>query len=193
MDSHKALPTLPFTRARLDSVELYPFKKVIQEGLSGIMVGHLEVPAFEAQSGLPSSLSRNVVYDLLTRELKFRGLIFTDALAMKGVSNNGSLCLKALKAGNDLLLVPRRIKEEVDAVLAAVKRGELTEQAVEEKCRKVLTYKYALGLNKKPMIRLSGLGTRINTPYTRDLIRRLTWLPLPCWVMQWKCCRWTRR
>lgn len=169
VDSHKALPTLPFTRARLDSVELYPFKKVIQEGLSGIMVGHLEVPAFEAQSGLPSSLSRNVVYDLLTRELKFRGLIFTDALAMKGVSNNGSLCLKALKAGNDLLLVPRRIKEEV----AAVKRGELTEQAVEEKCRKVLTYKYALGLNKKPMIRLSGLGTRINTPYTRDLIRRL--------------------
>lgn len=161
------------SHARLDSVELYPFKKVIQEGLSGIMVGHLEVPAFEAQSGLPSSLSRNVVYDLLTRELKFRGLIFTDALAMKGVSNNGSLCLKALKAGNDLLLVPRRIKEEVDAVLAAVKRGELTEQAVEEKCRKVLTYKYALGLNKKPMIRLSGLGTRINTPYTRDLIRRL--------------------
>lgn len=73
VDSHKALPTLPFTRARLDSVELYPFKKVIQEGLSGIMVGHLEVPAFEAQSGLPSSLSRNVVYDLLTRELKFRG------------------------------------------------------------------------------------------------------------------------
>ena len=169
VDSHKALPTLPFTRARLDSVELYPFKKVIQEGLSGIMVGHLEVPAFEAQSGLPSSLSRNVVYDLLTRELKFRGLIFTDALAMKGVSNNGSLCLKALKAGNDLLLVPRRIKEEVDAV----KRGELTEQVVEEKCRKMLTYKYALGLNKKPMIRLSGLGTRINTPYTRDLIRRL--------------------
>lgn len=171
VDSHKALPTLPFTRARLDSVELYPFKKVIQEGLSGIMVGHLEVPAFEAQSGLPSSLSRNVVYDLLTRELKFRGLIFTDALAMKGVSNNGSLCLKALKAGNDLLLVPRRIKEEVDAVLAAVKRGELTEQVVEEKCRKMLTYKYALGLNKKPMIRLSGLGTRIT--YTRDLIRRL--------------------
>ena len=109
VDSHKALPTLPFTRARLDSVELYPFKKVIQEGLSGIMVGHLEVPAFEAQSGLPSSLSRNVVYDLLTRELKFRGLIFTDALAMKGVSNNGSLCLKALKAGNDLLVVPRGI------------------------------------------------------------------------------------
>lgn len=173
VDSHKALPVLTFTRERLDSVELYPFKKVIEEGLGGIMVGHLEVPAFEKEPGLPSSLSRKVVYDLLMRELKFRGLVFTDALAMKGVSNNGSLCLKALKAGHDLLLVPRRIKEEVAAVLAAVKRGELSEQAIEEKCRKVLTYKYALGLNKKPMVRLSGLDMRINTPYTRDLIRRL--------------------
>lgn len=173
VDSHHALPTLPFTRERLDSIELYPFKEAIHAGLSGIMVGHLAVPAFEKQSGLPSSLSRNIVYDLLTRELKFQGLIFTDALAMKGVSNNESVCLQALKAGNDLLLVPRRIKEEVEAVLAAVKRGELTEKDIEEKCRKVLTYKYALGLTKKPLIRLSGLDTRINTPHTRDLIHRL--------------------
>lgn len=173
VDSHKSLPVLPFTRERLDSVELYPFKKVIRSGLGGVMVGHLEVPALEKKSGVPSSLSRSVVYDLLTCELNFRGLVFTDALAMKGVSNNESLCLKALKAGHDLLLVPRRIKEEVDAVLAAVKRGELAEQAIEEKCRKVLTYKYALGLNKKPTIRLSGLDTRINTPYAQDLICRL--------------------
>ncbi len=173
VDSHHALPVLPFTRERLDSVELYPFKKAIHSGLSGIMVGHLAVPAFEADNGLPSSLSRNIVYDLLTRELKFQGLIFTDALAMKGVSGNASICLQALKAGNDLLLVPRRIKEEVEAVLDAVKRGELSERDIEEKCRKVLTYKYALGLSKKPFVRLSGLGTRINTAHTRDLIRRL--------------------
>lgn len=173
VDSHKALPTLSFTRERLDSVELYPFKKAINAGLGGIMVGHLEVPVFEERGGLPSSLSRNVVYDLLTRELKFKGLIFTDALAMKGVSNNTSVCLQALKAGNDLLLVPRRIKEEVEAVVDAVKRGELTERNIEEKCRKVLMYKYALGLNKKPKIRLSGLAMRINMPKTRDLMRRL--------------------
>lgn len=173
VDSHKALPTLPFSRERLDSVELYPFKKAIHAGLGGIMVGHLEVPVFEEHGGLPSSLSRNVVYDLLVRELKFKGLIFTDALAMKGVSNNSSVCLQALKAGNDLLLVPRRIKEEVEAVMDAVKRGELTEEVINEKCRKVLMYKYALGLKKKPLIRLSGLGTRINTPETRDLIQRL--------------------
>ncbi len=173
VDSHKALPTLSFTRARLDSVELYPFKKAIQAGLGGIMVGHLAVPVFESQEGVPSSLSRNVVHDLLTRELKFQGLIFTDALAMKGVSGNSSICLQALKAGNDLLLVPRRIKEEVEAILDAVKRGDLKEADVERKCRKVLTYKYALGLTGKPNVRLSGLGTRINTPKTRDLIRRL--------------------
>ena len=173
VDSHKALPTLPFSRARLDSVELYPFKKAIQAGLGGIMVGHLEVPVFEPRKGLPSSLSRNVVHDLLTRELKFQGLIFTDALAMKGVSGNSSIRLQALKAGNDLLLVPRRIKEEVEAILDAVKRGDLKETDVERKCRKVLTYKYALGLARKPYVRLSGLGTRINTPKTRDLIRRL--------------------
>ncbi|AVM52489.1 beta-glucosidase-like glycosyl hydrolase [Bacteroides zoogleoformans] len=173
VDSHKALPTLSFTRERLDSVELYPFKQAILNGLSGIMVGHLEVPAFETESGLPSSLSRNVVYDLLTRELKFKGLIFTDALAMKGVSGHASVCLQALKAGNDLLLVPRRIKEELESVVEAVKCGELTEEDINEKCQKVLMYKYALGLNRKPYIRLSGLENRINTPGTRALIKYL--------------------
>lgn len=172
-DSHKELPLLPFSRERLDSVELYPFKKAIRAGVSGIMVGHLEVPVFEVRNGLPSSLSRNVVYDLLTRELKFQGLVFTDALAMKGVGESATLCLQALKAGNDLLLVPRRIKEEVAAVHAAVKHGELSREEIDAKCRKVLTYKYALGLNKKPHIRLSGLTNRIDRPHTRDLIRRL--------------------
>lgn len=173
VDSHHALPTLHFTRERLDSVELYPFKKAIQAGLSGVMVGHLAVPALEEKPGLPSSLSRKIVSGLLVDELKFSGLVFTDALAMKGVSNNESVCLKALMAGNDLLLVPRRIKEEVEAVVNAVKRGDLPEQTIEDKCRKVLTYKYALGLSKKPFIRLSGLDSRIETSATRDLIRRL--------------------
>lgn len=172
-DSHEALPLLPFSRERLDSVELYPFKKAIRAGVSGIMVGHLEVPVFEVRDGLPSSLSRNVVYDLLMRELKFQGLVFTDALAMKGVGESFTLCLQALKAGNDLLLVPRRIKEEVAAVMAAVKRGELTREEIDTKCRKVLTYKYVLGLNKRPYVRLSGLNSRLDRPYTRDLIRRL--------------------
>lgn len=173
VDSHKALPVLPFTRERLDTVELHPFKEAIRAGLSGMMVGHLQVPVIEPVGGLPSSLSRNIVYDLLTEEFAFKGLIFTDALAMKGVSGNGNVSLQALKAGNDMVLAPRNLKEEIAAVLEAIDKGELTREDIEEKCRKVLTYKYVLGLKKKPFIQLSGLGQRINTPQTRDLIRRL--------------------
>ena len=126
VDSHKALPVLPFTRERLDSVELYPFKEAIRAGLSGMMVGHLQVPVIEPLGGLPSSLSRNVVYGLLTEELAFKGLIFTDALAMRGVSGNASVSLQALKAGNDMVLAPRNLKTEVAAVIEAVDRGELS-------------------------------------------------------------------
>lgn len=173
VDSHKALPVLPFTRERLDSVELYPFKKAIRAGLGGMMVGHLQVPAIEPIGGLPSSLSRNVVYDLLTDELAFKGLIFTDALAMKGVSGNGNVSLQALKAGNDMVLAPRNLKDEIPAVLEAVERGELSKEDIENKCRKVLTYKYVLRLKKKPFVQLSGLEQRVNSPQARDLIRRL--------------------
>ncbi|MEY8708967.1 glycoside hydrolase family 3 N-terminal domain-containing protein [Bacteroides faecichinchillae] len=173
VDSHKTLPVLPFTRERLDSVELYPFKEAIRAGVSGMMVGHLQVPVIEPVGGLASSLSRNVVYDLLTNELAFKGLIFTDALAMKGVSGNQSICLQALKAGNDIVLSPRNLKEEMPAVIEAVEKGEISKEDIENKCRKVLIYKYILGLKKKPYVQLSGLGLRINTPQTRDLIRRL--------------------
>lgn len=173
VDSHKALPLLPFTRERLDSIELYPFKKAIRAGVSGMMVGHLQVPAIEPKSGLPSSLSRKVVTDLLTDELGYKGLIFTDALAMKGVAGNGNVSLQALKAGNDMVLAPRNLKVEIAAVLSAIEKGEISKEDIESKCRKVLTYKYALGLSQKPHIRLSGLEQRIDSPQTRDLLRRL--------------------
>lgn len=173
VDSHKALPVLPFTRERLDSVELYPFRRAVRAGLGGIMVGHLEVPALEPQKGVPSSLSRRIVTDLLGKELGFKGLVFTDALAMRGVGNPGRLCLEALKAGDDLLLVPRALGGELEVVWKAVRKGELPEAEINRKCRKVLLYKYALGLTRKPHIQLSGLESRLNTPHTRALIRHL--------------------
>jgi beta-glucosidase-like glycosyl hydrolase len=123
VDSHKALPVLNFDRARLDSIELYPFKEVIHAGLGGIMAGHLEVPELGKN---PASLSAHVIDNLLCRELGFRGLVFTDALEMKGVSQNENLCAKALKAGNDLLLAPRNLKRELNGVLEAVKSGWLS-------------------------------------------------------------------
>lgn len=129
-----------------------------------MMVGHLQVPVIEPVGGLPSSLSRNIVYDLLTEEFAFKGLIFTDALAMKGVSGNGNVSLQALKAGNDMVLAPRNLKEEIAAVLEAIDKGELTREDIEEKCRKVLTYKYVLGLKKKPLFSSPGWDNGLTLP-----------------------------
>lgn len=173
VDSHKALPVLPFTRERLDSVELYPFKQAIKAGLSGIMVGHLQVPVFDPIGKLPSSLSRNIVYSLLTEELKFKGLIFTDALSMKGVADESNVCLQALRAGNDMVLAPADLEKEIDNVIEAVENGDLSIADINTKCRKVLMYKYTLGLSQKPYINTNGLMSRINTPKARDLICRL--------------------
>ena len=173
VDSHKALPVLPFDSARLDSIELYPFKRYIRAGLGAIMVGHLEVPQLEPEKGLPASLSRNIVSGLLVEKLGFRGLIFTDALAMKGVAAHPYVSLKAIQAGNDMVLTPRQIKSELEAVLQAVKKGEISEEEINSKCRKILIYKYALGLHRPQVIRLSGLEQRINTTEAQDLIHRL--------------------
>ena len=137
------------------------------------MVGHLEVPALDPCKSRPSSLSKRVIDSLLVNRLNFKGLVFTDALAMRGVSGHSRLCLQALQAGNDLLLAPRRIKDEIDAVVSAVENGELPEDEINRKCRKVLTYKYALGLTRAPYVNPVGLKSRIDTPYTRGLIERL--------------------
>ena len=169
VDSHKALPVLNFSRERMDSIELYPFRQAIQAGLGGIMVGHLEVPAFSKK---PASISTEIL-SLLQDELGFKGLAFTDALEMKGISNNANLCAQTLIAGNDMLLAPRNLKRELDGVLNAVKNGQLTEEQITEKCRKVLTFKYALGLHQRQFVQLSGLEQRLNHPGVQQLIDRL--------------------
>src|SRR5690606_4371236 len=111
-DSHKTLPTIDLTRERLDTVELYPYRALINNGVAGVMIAHLNVPALEPQQEYPSSLSKKVVTDLLKNELGFNGLIFTDALNMKGASNfknPGEIELAALLAGNDIFLIPENM------------------------------------------------------------------------------------
>lgn len=169
VDSHKALPILKFTRERLDSIEMYPFRKAIEAGLGGVMVGHLEIPALSKK---PASLSPEIL-DILQKEFEFKGLAFTDALEMKGVSNNLNVCAQALMAGNDMLLPPRNLKREMDGVLLAVKEGKLTEEYLTEKCRKVLTFKYALGLYETQFFQLSGIEKRLMRPATMDLLNRI--------------------
>ena len=169
VDSHKALPVLNFSRERLDSIELRPFRQAIAAGLGGVMVGHLEVPAIAKET---ASLSADMI-NLLRDELGFKGLVFTDALEMKGVSNNKDVCARALMAGNDMLLAPRNLKRELDGVLRAVKDGRISEEQIAEKCRKVLTYKYLLGLHEEQKIQLSGLEKRLQASAGKDLKARL--------------------
>ena len=169
VDSHKALPVLKFSRERMDSIEMYPFRKAVDAGLGGVMVGHLEVPALSKKL---ASLSPDII-GILQNEFGFKGLVFTDALEMKGVSNNVNVCAQALAAGNDMVLAPRNLKREMDAVMAMIRSGQLTEEQITQKCRKVLTFKYALGLYEPQHIQLSGLDKRLNHPGFQELMGRL--------------------
>lgn len=169
VDSHKALPVLKFTRERMDTIEMYPFRKAVEAGLGGVMVGHLDVPALSKR---PASLSPEII-GILKEEYGFKGLVFTDALEMKGISNQANVCAQALIAGNDMLLAPRNLKKELEGVLNAVKAGLLTEEQITEKCRKVLTFKYALGLYQKQFIQLSGLEQRLKNSSSRELMSQL--------------------
>lgn len=171
-DSHKTLPTISHDRDRLDDVELKPFSKYIKSGLSGLMVGHLNIPALDTKRQ-PSSLSESIVTNLLQEELGFSGLIFTDGLQMKGVSGEDNYSVRALQAGNDILLGPVSVVKEFNAVKKAVEEGGLTEAQIEAKCKKVLAYKYILGVNKFSPIKVDSLVRNLNTSHAEWINRQL--------------------
>ena len=154
-DSHYTLPTVSFDKNRIDDVELYPYKKLIRAGLASVMVAHLNVPALEERDGFPSSISYSVVTDLLQKDLKFKGLIFTDALNMKGASNfkkPGDIDLEAFKAGNDILLFPEDVPTAISKMGAAYEVGEITEERLAFSVKKILSFKYRAQLNQyKPI------------------------------------------
>ncbi len=171
-DSHKVLPLIDHSRDRLDDMELVPFKKYIDAGLASVMTGHLNIPALD-NSGVPSSLSKPIVTDLLQTELGFGGLIFTDGLAMRGVSVEKDMSVRAVLAGNDLLLGPVNARKEYEALKAAVADGVLNDSLINARCRKILEYKYILGLNRLKPIDVDNLSSRLNIPYAEWLCRKL--------------------
>ena len=171
-DSHKTLPVIDHDRDRLDDVELYPFREYVNAKLSGIMVGHLDVPTLEPKR-IPSSLSKNIVTDLLQDEMGFSGLIFTDGLQMKGVTIVENHCVDALLAGNDVLLGPVSVIREFAKVKKAVENGTLSDALIEAKCKKILAYKYILGVNETKPIETKGLIEKLNAPSSVAVNRRL--------------------
>ncbi len=156
VDSHKDLPIIHHPRERLDTLELYPFKMLIKQGIPAIMVAHLNIPALDTSKNRPSTLSKKIVTDLLKNELGFKGLIFTDAINMKGVAKffpEGTAEIEAIKAGNDILLFSENVPKVIEAIEQAITDSIITWEQIEEKCKKILKYKYILNLEKNKFVR----------------------------------------
>ena len=166
VDSHYDLPIIPFTKARLDSVELYPFQELIKHGVGGVMVAHMHIPQLDPTPYLPSTLSPQIVNGLLKTDLKYKGLVFTDAMVMKGVTKYfepGEAEAKALMAGNDVLERLENVPKAIRAIKKAVAEGYLTQKEIDEKCKRVLKAKQWLGLDKYKPIDLDNLYADLNT------------------------------
>lgn len=164
-DSHKTLPMVSFTKDRIDKVELYPYKKMFDEGLVSVMVGHLNIPSLESRPNYPSSASYNVVTNLLQKQLGFEGLIFTDGLGMKGASefkDVGDLELTVLQAGNDIFLCPDNVPLAIEKLKLFYTNGEISEARLSHSVKKILHYKFKAGLNKFKPISLNNLVQDIN-------------------------------
>lgn len=154
-DSHKTLPIINHSFQKIDTLDTFPFKNLINNGLGGIMVAHLFIPALDSTANQATTLSKKVVTDYLQDKIGFKGLIFTDALNMKGVSSfndPADVVLKALMAGNDVLLFPSDIAKSIEKIKQAVESGLITEEDIEKHVRKILAFKQWSGvLNFKPL------------------------------------------
>ena len=149
-DSHKTLPAISHSKETIDTLDLYPFKQLFKAGVGSVMVAHLSVPALDTAKNTPSTLSSKIVTDLLKKELNFEGLVFTDALNMKGVSKfyqPGEVDAKALVAGNDVLLFSGDVPKAIAEIKNAVLRGEITQEEIDKRCKKILMVKQWSGLN----------------------------------------------
>jgi len=176
-DSHKTLPLITASRTRLDSLELFPFKKLIGEGLGSMMVAHLSIPALDTTSNQASTLSKRIVTGLLKDTLGFKGLIFTDALNMRGVSkyyNPGEVNVKAIIAGNDVLLFPEDVPLAIKRIKEAIDSGYISKEDIDTRCMKLLLVKQWAGLNHYSKVKTKNLYKELNTKGSEVLNRKLT-------------------
>ncbi|HTF81839.1 MAG TPA: glycoside hydrolase family 3 N-terminal domain-containing protein, partial [Cytophagales bacterium] len=171
-DSHLSLPVIKHKKSRLDDVELYPFKKMIDDTLASIMVAHLYVPALDDEENRATTLSEKVVRKLLKNKLGFKGLIFTDALNMKGVSSYyapGEVDKLAFKAGNDVLLFSQDVPKALRVLDSAILNKEIDEERLEESVKKILYYKYKVGLNHYKQLDTTHLIKDLNNGHAQAL------------------------
>src|SRR5664280_2267821 len=176
VDSHLDLPLITHNKARLDSVELYPFRKLIADGIGSIMVAHLNLPSLDTTTGLPSTLSHIIITGLLKNDLRFKGLIVTDAMNMKGVTKffkPGEADAKALEAGNDVAEFVTDVEATIRETKNYISQKKLTTDDIAFKCRKVLALKYWSGLNKPVIINDENIDKDLSPSISKALIRDL--------------------
>lgn len=177
VDSHEALPLISDSRERIDSSALYPFKYLINNNIGGVMVGHLFIPAFDdGDEKTPSSISKNIIGELLIKKLNFNGLVFTDALQMKGVSANyasGELEVRAFEAGVDVFLMPSDCKKSFQAMKEALKSGRISQAEVDRRCKKVLLAKKRMGLNHFSNVKTYNLYNDLNSGSAKLLAKTM--------------------
>ncbi|MCK9618763.1 MAG: serine hydrolase [Lentimicrobiaceae bacterium] len=175
-DSHLTMPVIRHSQTTLDTLDLYPFRYLVQNGISGVMVAHLYIPALDSTPNNPSTLSYPIITGLLKNKMGFNGLVFTDALDMNGVASffePGKLEVKALQAGNDVLLLSQDVQTAICEIQQAIDSGKLLQKSIDERCKKILRYKYKAGLNNVKPVNTEGLYDRLNTPQAELFIRQL--------------------
>ncbi|MDR2815016.1 MAG: serine hydrolase [Prevotellaceae bacterium] len=180
-DSHSELPTLYSNRKTFERVDLFPFRKLIDGGIGSVMVGHLSVPTIDASMQM-SSLSKKLSDKLLRRKLNFKGLVFSDGMQMRAISQRYTYTeanLKALMAGSDILIYPFHVPVSIDTIESAVNSGLFPMKQLNQKCLRVLKAKYWLGLSKKaPKINTSNLNKRLFPPSAQKLHAQLVELSM---------------
>ena len=175
-DSHLTLPVINHTLSQLDSIELYPYHQLIPQGLEGIMVAHLFVPALDSSKNQASSISKPIITGLLREKMGFNGIVMTDALEMKGITLNnqpGDIELKALLAGNDIVLMPQDVNKTVEYISQAIKKGIFPTEELDKRCLKVLELKHKYIPNHKPAVKLDNLIADLNPFQDRLLYRKI--------------------
>lgn len=176
VDSHLDLPVLNQTKANMDTLELYPFRKLFGYGVGGVMTAHLHIPAYDSTANRGASLSPAVSTGLLRWKMKFKGLVFSDALNMKGVSKYyepGQLEVNALLAGNDILLYSEDIPRAIKAIKKAIEDGCMDEAFIDDKVSRILKAKKWFGLDKCMDVDIAGLTNDINKPEARLLKQKI--------------------
>lgn len=176
-DSHLTLPTIPYDRARLDSIELLPFRELINSGITAIMVSHINLPAFEKDKKTPATLSKNLITNVLKNELGFKGIIITDALNMKGVTKNfedGEIDYLAFEAGNDILLFSQAVNKGKNKIKEALLNGAIPMSRLEESVKKILMAKYFSGAyNFSPLSYSSDTEQALNDTESKAITQEI--------------------